>query len=354
MDTLIYKRLADKLDSLPNGFPATESKVELRLLAKLFTLEEAALAASLHPDLESVETISARSGGDPETLRKNLKDLSRKGLITAGKVEGSLGYGLMPFVVGIYENQVSTIDQELASLFEEYYRQAFGRLLNINPPIHRVIPVGEAVQNSMEIRPFESTNDLVQSAGSWGVMDCICRKQKALIGDPCDHPVDVCMILDSRPGAFDRSTVIRAVDREEAQRVLRRAAEAGLVHSVSNNQQGVHYICNCCTCSCGILRGMADLGIANVIARSAFVNQVDDALCSGCEDCVKNCQFNALHIDGVAVVDEVRCVGCGVCVLACSTGALGLIRRPEELVPATPVTQQEWREQRNISRGIYS
>jgi electron transport complex protein RnfB len=53
---------------------------------------------------------------------------------------------------------------------------------------------------------------------------------------------------------------------------LRRAAEAGLVHSVSNSVEGTYYICNCCTCSCGILRGMAELGIANVVASSAFVN----------------------------------------------------------------------------------
>jgi electron transport complex protein RnfB len=352
MDTESYKLLAEKLDALPNGFPQTENGAEISLLSKLFSPEEAALTASLQPELETVESISARTGADPEDLRKNLKGLSRRGLINAGKIEEGLGYGLMPFVVGIYEMQVGTIDKELAQLFEDYYLQAFGEMLKVKPQIHRVIPVNESVRNTLEIRPFESAVEIIGAAQSWGVLDCICRKQKALIGEPCGHPIDVCMVMDERPNAFDRSPIIRSLNQKEALATLRRAAEAGLVHSVSNNQKGVHYICNCCTCSCGILRGMAELGISNVVAQSAYINKVDETLCSGCEDCVKLCQFDALHVDGVATVDEVRCVGCGVCVLTCSTGALGLIRRPEEETLKIPPTLSDWGTQRSASRGL--
>jgi ferredoxin len=352
MDTESYKLLAKKLDALPNGFPQTENGAEIRLLAKLFSPEEAALTASLQPELETVESISARTGADPEQLRKNLKGLSRRGLINAGKTEDGLGYGLMPFVVGIYEMQVGTLDQELAQLFEDYYLQAFGEMLKVKPQFHRVIPVNETVQNNMEIRPFESAAEILGAAQSWGVMDCICRKQKALIGEPCGHPIDVCMVMDERPNAFDRSPIIRSLNQNEAMATLHRAAEAGLVHSVSNNQKGVHYICNCCTCSCGILRGMSNLGISNVVARSAHVNKVDEVLCNGCGDCMEKCQFDALHVDDVAVVDQMRCVGCGVCVLACSKGALGLVRRPEEEILEIPSTHSDWGALRSVSRGL--
>jgi Na+-translocating ferredoxin:NAD+ oxidoreductase subunit B len=352
MKTDPYVFLANRLDALPNGFPRTENGAEIRLLAKLFSPEEAALTCSLQPELETVEAISARTGADPDELRKDLKALSRRGLINAGKTDVGLGYGLMPFVVGIYEMQVGTIDQELAQLFEDYYRQAFGELLKAKPQFHRVIPVEEAVQNSLEIRPYESAAEIVGAAQSWGVLDCICRKQKALLGEPCGHPIDVCMAMDERPNAFDHSPVIRSIDQQEALATLRRAAEAGLVHSVSNNQKGVHYICNCCTCSCGILRGMSNLGISNVVAQSAYINKVDEDFCSGCEDCVRMCQFDALHVDGVAVVDLIRCVGCGVCVLACTTGALGLVRRPEGDILSVPPTLSDWGVQRAARRGL--
>ena len=232
-----------------------------------------------------------------------------------------MGYGILPFVVGIYENQVPTIDAELARLFEDYYRQTFGRMLAVAPQVHRVIPVDRTVRVDMEVHPYESAAEIVAANQAWGVVDCICRKQKALIGEPCGHPLDVCMTLSPVPGVFDHRPEIRSLTQEEAMATLRRVAEAGLVHSVSNSQEGLWYICNCCTCSCGILRGLAELGMANVVARSAFVNRVDEDACIACGACVEQCAFTALTLEDVVRVDAVRCVGCGVCVPVCPENA---------------------------------
>ncbi len=349
-----FKALAERLDALPNGFPPTPDGAELRLLAKLFSPEEAALAAQLRVTLETPDQIAGRIGGDPKELRQHLRTMARKGLITAGRPASgrSMGYGLMPFVVGIYEMQFGRIDGELAELFEDYYQQTFSQAIAMRPHVHRVVPVNETVKVDMEVRPYESALGIINDAKAWGVVDCICRQQKALIGDPCDHPLDVCMVMSQVPDAFAGSDEIRSLTQNEALATMRRAAEAGLVHSVSNNQQGLWYVCNCCTCSCGILRGMAQLGIANVVARSAFVNVVDEALCIACELCVDQCQFDALVVDDVAQVDAVRCVGCGVCVLACPEGALILARRPVEEVELPPVTEEEWRAARAAERGL--
>jgi electron transport complex protein RnfB len=46
-----YKQLAEKLNALPNGFPPTDDGRELKLLAKIFTPEQAELAAELLPTL---------------------------------------------------------------------------------------------------------------------------------------------------------------------------------------------------------------------------------------------------------------------------------------------------------------
>ena len=59
-------------------------------------------------------------GGDPQALRGQLKEMAKRGLITAGRAAtGGLGFGVMPFVVGIYEMQAGRIDAELAQLFED-------------------------------------------------------------------------------------------------------------------------------------------------------------------------------------------------------------------------------------------
>jgi heterodisulfide reductase subunit A-like polyferredoxin len=96
---------------------------------------------------------------------------------------------------------------------------------------------------------------------------------------------------------------------------------------------------------------MANLGIANVVARSAFVNQVDPVVCSACGLCIEACPFDALSMADQAVVDAVRCVGCGVCVLNCPDEAMGLVRRPESEIMPVPETAEAWGAQRTAARG---
>ena len=43
----IYKQLARELDKIPEGYPETGSGVELKILARLFTPEQAELACHL-------------------------------------------------------------------------------------------------------------------------------------------------------------------------------------------------------------------------------------------------------------------------------------------------------------------
>lgn len=348
---VIYKRLAARLDALPNGFPPTEDGVELRLLEKLFTPEQAALACCLSAGPEPIPTIAARASEAPGEVRKRLKDMVRAGLISSAKTAEGLGFALRPFVVGIYEMQVHDIDEELAQLFEEYYQRAFAQMVRVEPEFHRVIPVMETVRRDMEIQPFESVTGIVHQARAWAVMDCICRKQKALVGDACEHPLEVCMIMSPVAGAFTDRPGLRDLSEQEALDLLHSAAEAGLVHSVSNTKEGVNYICNCCTCACGILRGMSEFGMANVVARSPFVNQVDENLCTGCGLCIDECSFGAVELTSIAVVDDTRCVGCGVCTLACAEAAMALVRRPADEIAPTPLDEKAWGDLRAAARA---
>jgi electron transport complex protein RnfB len=347
-----YKVLAIKLDQLPNGFPPTDDGIELKLLAKLFSPDEAELVSQLHLTLELPRQIAERIGENPHELRSTLKDLTKKGLIRAEPVDGGIGFGLLPFVVGIYEMQGETIDVELAELFETYYKQAFGFSLSQEPKVHRIIPINESIKTNLEVRPYESVVAIIAACKAWGVVDCICRKQKLLIGQPCIHPIDNCMVLSTFPGAFNNSKSVHVLTQQEAIDKLREASEAGLVHSVSNNQRDLWYICNCCKCSCGILRGMADLGLANVVAKSSFLNQVDEDLCILCGICVDRCPFDAIKLESKLSIDSIRCTGCGSCVITCTEGALSLALRPNKDQPVIPETTSIWMQERALSRGM--
>jgi len=350
----VYRKLAERLDAIPNGFPATESGAELRLLAKIFTPEEAALAGVMRLTREPAADIAARAGVDADTVYRTLKEMARKGQIRIKKGKGQLLFGLMPFAVGFYEEQLPRMDAELAALFEQYLQETQGgSIVREAPAVHRVIPIGEAIPFDLEVFPYERASELLEDAKSWGVRNCICRVQQRLVGKGCDRPIENCLVFAPIEGAFDHSKVDRAITKEEALQILLEAEEAGLVHSTGNYRDQHYYICNCCTCCCGVLRSVAEFGVPTTAVRSDFHTVVDAELCIGCGDCLERCQFDALSLpDDICVVDYARCVGCGLCATVCPTGALYLERRPEGEVPPPPANIKEWMVQRAQGRGI--
>ena len=348
-----YQALAQRLNALPQGFPATEDGVELKLLAKLFTPQEAALGAGLRMTLEKPAEIAERLGMDMREVSSLLKDMAKKGLIKVGGLtRGGLGFGLLPFVVGIYEMQAGRIDKEFAELFEQYYRQTRAAMVQVQPAFHRVIPVGEAIPMDMAVQPYMNAAELVRSMASWGVTECICRKQRQLIGEGCEHPMDVCMVMSEKENAFPGNEIIRKLTQEEALDVLKLAADAGLVHSVSNHKDGHWYICNCCTCSCAILRSMKEMGLADVVAKSPYVAKIDPSECIVCGACAERCPFDAIEETESFEVIAARCQGCGQCVLACPSEAIQMQERPQKELDPLYDTEEAWLKARAKARAI--
>ncbi|MCD6297097.1 MAG: hypothetical protein J7M30_08080 [Deltaproteobacteria bacterium] len=108
----VYERLREHLDSLPGGFPTTDDGVELRILKRLFTTEEAELAMNLTMKLEPAEAIAQRAGIVKETAAHMLKEISRKGLIFSIETpERPPAYMATQFLVGIWEYHVNDLDK---------------------------------------------------------------------------------------------------------------------------------------------------------------------------------------------------------------------------------------------------
>jgi len=350
-----YRDLAHRLDAIPNGFPATESGVELRLLSKLYTPEQATIAALLKLAAEPSSVIAARADRDPETTHDQLRAMARLGLIRAERSGGDLEFGLMPFVVGVYEAQLSRLDQDTALLFEAYFTEAFGsEVLGIKPSLHRIIAVEQSIPTTIEVFPYERASHLMRSARSFGVRDCICRVEKGLVGEACNSPIENCLVFHPAENAFARSRTIRTITPTEAVGILREASEAGLVHSSANVQEGHGYICNCCTCCCGILRGLAEFGNEDAMARADFVCEANASSCTGCQMCLDICPFGALSSDaeGRTVVLASKCMGCGLCISECPDHALSLSRRAKGTIPSPPLDEHEWLLQRARQRNI--
>ena len=345
-----YEQLAQALDLLPGGFPRTESGVELQILSKVFSPEEALLASNMTGTSETVDDMASRVELPEEEVVVKLKAMLEKGIIWGYQRDGVWKFRLAPYIVGIYERLLNVMDHELAHLCEQYWSEGGGAgIMRYQPALHRVVPAQQALKTEV-ILPYDDIKPLLLQAKSFEVLDCICRKQQDLVGNrKCDFPLRVC--LNFSP--MERPEGKYTVTQEEALRVLDQAEEIGLVHSVSNVTRGVFYVCNCCGCCCGILRGITEFGLEHSMARANYYAVVDPEECAGCGTCEDRCQVGACSVeDGVSVIDLAKCIGCGLCVTGCPNEAVKLELRPDAEIIAPPESYKVWEQERLRNRGL--
>ncbi|MCP4424831.1 MAG: 4Fe-4S dicluster domain-containing protein [Chloroflexi bacterium] len=327
----IYQRLAQHLDDMPAGFPATESGVELRILRRLFAPEEAELATHLTLLPEESRVVARRAGLPvPETMQR-LQEMEQKGLIYSKHSRSGAApqYSAVPFVVGIWEFQVGRLTPELVHDFDEYAPHIM-KIWEKTPQL-RTIPIGESIDPQMEIMPYEQAEEIVRSHNYITVAPCICRQEKQTINEGCDKPLETCLSFGSGAAYYQRNGLGRNIDREEALAILDLANEAGLVLQPGNSQRA-GFICCCCGDCCGVLRNLKQHPHPSSVLASAFFAKVDTDLCTSCGICETRCQMEALDFESfVAEVILERCIGCGLCVTTCPTEAIALERKEKDI-----------------------
>ena len=114
-----YEKLAEVLDKIPNGFPPAPDGSYLRILEWIFTPEEAILASHMKLRGETVDELADRLGIYAEDLEDRLEEMADKGQIRVWNSSTGRRYALLPFVVGIWDEQLDRMDEELAQLVED-------------------------------------------------------------------------------------------------------------------------------------------------------------------------------------------------------------------------------------------
>ncbi len=342
-----YRDLRRHLDKvLPVGFPATFSGVERRLLKNLFSIDEARLAMFMDYHFEPADAIFARAGAlglSREKLEDLLLSMEKKGSIFAKEVDGTKRYALLPFVIGMYEMQLNRMNAGFYLDTREYVTKMYGvEYLTTAVPQMRVIPVEKSVTPEHNIATYDEVRTLIEKTEKRiAVAECICRKAKDLLGEPCrvTDRREGCLGLRGFHDTYTRHGWGRTITREEAFAILEQSEKEGLVLQPSNEQEP-QFICACCGCCCGVLEMMRIMPRPADFAASNFHAELDVELCNGCGKCVKRCQMGAIEIrDKKAVLDTGKCIGCGLCVTSCKTQALRLVKKKVETVP--PKTTEE-------------
>jgi electron transport complex protein RnfB len=336
----IYSTLAKHLDTLPAGFPATESGVELRILKRLFTPQEAEVALGLTMALEPAASIARRLNRDEKELGALLETMAAKGLIFRSSKGDTPVYMASQFVVGIWEYHLNDLDVELIrdvnAYFPEFMRKSW---IKHETKQSRVIPISKAIAVENTIMPYDVAEEIIRRQSKIVVADCICRKEHRMVGKGCDSPMEVCLSFGSGAYYYEKNGLGRPIDQQEALEILNLGREAGLVIQPGNSQKPVN-ICMCCGCCCQILKNLKALDHPAQAVHTNFFAQVDAGACVACQACADRCQMDAITIEDTAVVDPRRCIGCGLCVSVCSTGAMTLEPKSAKdhyVPPKTPV-----------------
>jgi len=324
----IYERLRGFLDTLPTGFPTTPTGVELRILKKLFTPEEAELTMNLRSEPEEPFQIAARLGKKESELAAKLEDIAQKGLIFRVRQGDQVKYQAFQFIIGIYEFQLKSLDGEFSQMIEEYFPY-FGMSLGpVRTKQLRVIPVESAIKALPGVAPYNKVRELVRQQDLISVSECICRKEQKFLGNECKRPKETCLGFGKFARFYIDSNMGRLITTDEAMKILDLAEESGLVLSPTNAEE-LQYICCCCSCCCPTLKAAKLLPKSKYVISSYYQAKIDPDLCSDCGLCIERCQVEAIKEgDGHCDIKDEKCIGCGLCVTTCPQEAISLMARP--------------------------
>lgn len=355
MSDNIYKRLACHLDNLPGGYPETESGVELRILRRMFSPEEAALALNLTLLYEEAEVIARRARIPVEQASRMLEDMAKRGLIYRMQRKGHPPrYMAIQFVIGIWEMQVNHLDPDLIQDFNEYVPILFNMEEWKRAPQLRTVPVEQSIDHELKVFPYEDAIGLVKENNKFLEAPCICRKERRIMGDGCGKPEGNCLIMGGGVDIYKNAGIGREISREEALGLIEKADKAGLVLQPSFSKK-IANICCCCGCCCQVLKNIKKHPRPADLAASPFIAYMHEELCTGCGVCIDRCQMDALELtDGKAALDVSKCIGCGLCVTTCPEEAIRLERKPGPETPPVPEKITKAAVKRLRIRGKFS
>ena len=240
---------------------------------------------------------------------------------------------------------------EICTEYQKFWGQEF---FKNGIPILQSIPIEKEIQGIKEALPHEKISVLIENSHSFAVLECLCRKEEKLLsGKQCSKISEGVCLMINPTGEFDLHFG-RPLSKEEAHEVIKKAEEAGLVHSIYNIQSGHLFICNCCGCCCPALRGVKALGNASHMFNANYYAEIDTEKCTCCGICADDrCQVEAIiEKDSTYQVIREKCIGCGLCIGTCPAEAIKLFRKSPQESVIPPENEEAFWEETARRRGI--
>ncbi|MBI4614277.1 MAG: 4Fe-4S dicluster domain-containing protein [Planctomycetes bacterium] len=370
-----YQSLVHRLGAGPVALPEPRDSAAWggwkEILEILYTPEEAELASKLPIRPSSLKRVAARLGTSPEEIKPRLDAMCDRGLVLdlVHPDTGEAKYLLAPPVVGFFEFSMMRAHdgipkKRMAEALHAYTHgdpafaeEVFGSQTVIGRTLVHETALGD--EELPDVLDWERASAIIESATTHAVAICYCRHKAEHLGESCDAPKEVCLVLNGGGEFVIRHAFGRKIDKSEAMEIMAKARESGLVQIGDNVLNRPMYICNCCGCCCGQLQGINQYDLQSV-TPSGFTPHSDPEICNGCSRCARACPVTAIVMAGrkmgskrkntlSPVVDAERCIGCGVCADTCVRGAMKMERDPVR--PTVPVNSVERSLRMSLERG---
>ncbi len=339
MSKEIYLKLREFMDTMPAGYPTTGTGVEMKILKKLFTPDDAEIVMKLNIEPEEISAIADRLGIDEPKLTEQLENMALNGLIFRTRSENKVFYNAHSFMVGIYEFRFDHLDREFCELFEEYLPQYSTPLAFLKTNQIRTIPIELSVESQPQLESYNSVREIIKKEELISLQECICRKEQLALGKECKFPKETCIGLGDFAQYYIDGKWGKQIDVDQALKILDQAEDLGLVIS-SLNTQKLEVVCCCCPCCCPYMRYMKILPTPADVCPPPYQAEINTDLCTSCGICIERCQVKAIK-EGEDVTDTVegRCIGCGICIPTCPEDAISMVPNPAWEKP--PVTMKD-------------
>jgi len=353
----IYSRFIAWLDKGWWHLPASEHL--LPSIKAFFTPEEAALLTGFPFKPTELKELANLKGVEPDDLAAKLDALAKKGAVWRTERGGGILYNLNDaffifFRGPFYAVHLDRAAEAMAPPLNRYLRDGLmDQLAPVRTKALRTIPIMGTIEDPRRIAPYEDVMAIVESQDFLAVSNCACRQRKRVDPDSaqCQHPEEVCLHFGDLAHYLVDNGLSREITKEEAKDILKVAADAGLVHAISNRQKGADTICNCCNCSCVFFESYHVLKHEKSHDFSNYRLRIKSETCQACGLCVKRCPVRALTLEdsplatnkqgkAAKLIHSDHCLGCGVCVHKCPTQSLFLEPRAEIQDP--PKDAREW------------